>query len=176
MVSMATNVIKLVVSVAIVVHVEKIRGDAVPVRTDFMVKNVPASVATIVNLHTVTCTLTTMSITNIPYTMNVIIARNATGRSVPSIIATIQTVSINPVCKFTRCVQTTGLCSSEGCVAGQYGPACDVDCADCTVCDQDTGTCQGTTIATDTTSLITFFAIETIKTLTYTFTSRLLTT
>jgi hypothetical protein len=50
MVSMATNVIKLVVSVAIVVHVGKIRGDAVPVRTDFMVKNVPASVATIVNL------------------------------------------------------------------------------------------------------------------------------
>jgi hypothetical protein len=45
---MATNVIKLVVSVAIAVHVEQIRGDAVPVRMDFMVKNVPASVATII--------------------------------------------------------------------------------------------------------------------------------
>jgi len=53
MVSMATNVIKLVVSVAIVVHVEKIRGDAVPVKTDFMVKDAPASVAIIVNLQDV---------------------------------------------------------------------------------------------------------------------------
>jgi hypothetical protein len=48
---------------------------------------------------TVQSAMTTMSITNIPYTMNVIIARNATGRSVPSIIATTQTVSINPVTK-----------------------------------------------------------------------------
>lgn len=53
MVSVATNVIKLVVSVAIVVYVEKIRGDAVPVKTDFMVKHVPAFVATIVNLQDV---------------------------------------------------------------------------------------------------------------------------
>ena len=93
MVSMATNVIKLVVSVAIVVHVEKNTGGCSSCKDVF---------------H---------------------------GEKRSSVCSN--------NCKFTRCAQTTGLCSSEGCVAGQYGPACDVDCADCTVCDQDTGTCQG---------------------------------